>query len=41
MFNGREKVTTDDERVLITEGRLNRDQVVKISRLSGCENFNM
>ena len=30
LVNGRDKVTTDEERVPSTEGRLNRDQV-KIS----------
>jgi len=37
MVDGRERVTTDEERVL--RGGLNRDQLVKIARLTGCKNF--
>jgi len=36
MVGGRERVTTDEERVL-RGGR--RDKVVKIARLSSCKNF--
>jgi len=37
MVSGRERVTTDNERVL--RGGLNRDKIVKIARLTGCKNF--
>ena len=37
MVSGRERVTTDEERVL--RGGLNRDKIVKIARLTGCKNF--
>ena len=37
MVGERERVTTDEERVL--RGGLNRDQVVKIAKLTGCKNF--
>ena len=37
MVGRRERVTTDEERVL--RGGLNRDQIVKIARLTGCKNF--
>ena len=37
MVGGRERVTTDEERVL-REG-WKRDKVVKIARLSSCKNF--
>jgi len=37
MVDGRERVTTDEERVL--RGGLNRDKFVKIARLTGCKNF--
>jgi len=37
MVGGRERVTTDEERVL--RGGLNRYQTVKIARLTGCKNF--
>jgi len=33
----RERVTTDEERIL--QGRLKRDKVVEIGRLTGCKNF--
>ena len=39
MVGGREKVTTDKERVLRGRGGLNRDQIVKIAKLTGCKNF--
>ena len=38
MVDGREKVTTNEERVR-TARRLKRDKVVKIARLSSCKNF--
>jgi len=37
MVGGRERVTTNEERVL--RGGLKADQVVKIARLTGCKNF--
>ena len=37
MVGGRERVTTDEERVL--QKRLKRDKVVNIARLSSCRNF--
>ena len=37
MVGGRERVTTDEERVHAR--RLKRDKVVKIARLSSCKNF--
>ena len=39
MVGGRERVTTDEERVGPTARGLNRDQIVKIARLTGCKNF--
>ena len=39
MVSGRERVTTDEGRVLSTAKGLNRDQIVKIARLTGCKNF--
>ena len=39
MVGGRERVTTDEERVLQTAKELNIDQIVKIARLTGCKNF--
>ena len=39
MVGGRERVTTDEERVGPTVRGLNRDQIVKIARLIGCKNF--
>ena len=39
MVDGRERVTTDEERVLRGGGGLKRNKFVKIARLSGCKNF--
>jgi len=39
MVGGRERVTTDEERVGPTARGLNRDQIVQIARLTGCKNF--
>ena len=39
LVNGRDKVTTYSMTIARTEEGLNSDQVIKISRLSGCENF--
>ena len=39
MVGGRERVTTDEERVGPTARGLNRNQIVKIARLTGCKNF--
>jgi len=35
-MDGRIRVTTDEERVVY---RLNRDQLLQVVRLAGCENF--
>ena len=39
MIGGRERVATDEERLVVTARRLKRDKVVKIARLSSCKNF--
>jgi len=39
MIGGRERVATDEERLVVTARRLKRDKVLKIARLSSCKNF--
>ena len=39
MVGGRERVTGDNRRGADTARGLNRDQIVKIARLTGCKNF--